>query len=213
MDKRIKLIKNKKKYGLFFSRVIGMVFSKGELIYHFNSDHMFAASNVLENLYEISRISKVDTIEFNIIRGTLKNFSSIMKTTNSKNDRNKILYGKEIFNKMYLANNNTMQRNLTDVVCSKLFRKKVKNKIINYLWKIGLNNFKNWNYVEDQFLGDLIKLFSDTYLYVDSIYYFYFSNPHSTHVQSNQSEIFQNQMKYFYFFNELVKQYQLNNNF
>ena len=65
IDKRIKLIKNKKMFGLFFSRIIGMLLSKGELIYQFNSGNMFATSNVLENLFEISRISKVDTIEFN----------------------------------------------------------------------------------------------------------------------------------------------------
>ena len=213
IDKRIKLIKNKKNYGLFFSRIIGMKFSKGSLIYHFDSDDMFATSNALENLYEISRISKVDTIEFNIIRGTLNNYSMVMTTINSKNERNKVLYGKEIFNKRYLDNNNDIQRSFVGAVCSKLFSKKVKNKIINYLGKIGLSNFKNWNYAEDQFFTDLIKLFSDTYLFVDSIYYFYYTNPESLCQKSNQTKIFEDHMKYFYYFHSIEQQFQLNNDF
>ena len=78
VDKRIKLLKNRQNYGTFFSRVIGMKFSMGELIYNFDADDMFATSNVLEKLYKTSIISKVDTIEFNIICGTMKKYSRIL---------------------------------------------------------------------------------------------------------------------------------------
>ena len=213
IDKRIKILKNKQNYGAFLSRIIGMKFSKGELIYHFDSDDMFATSNALENLYEISRISKVDTIEFNIIRGTINNYTSIMTTISSKKDRNKILYGKEIFNKRYLASYNKIEREVAGAVCSKLFIKKIKNKIINYLSGIGINNFKNWNYADDQFLTDLVKLFSDTYLYVDSIYYVYYINQESLCHQLNQKKVFVDHMKYFYYFNVLIKQFKLNDDF
>ena len=190
-----------------------MTFSKGELIYHFYSDGMFATSSVLENLYEISRISKVDIIEFNIIQGTINNYSSVMTAINLKKDRNIILYGKEIFNKSYFSTNNSIQSNFNNVICSKIFRKKVKNKVVNYFGEIGLNNFKNWNYEEDQFLIDLINLYSDIYLYIDSIYYFLYINPSKLRKKANKTEIFENYIKYFYYFNALLKRYQLNNDF
>ena len=80
-----------------------MSFSKGELIYHFNPDVMFATSNVLENSYEISRLTKVDTIEFNVIQGTINNYSAVLTTIDSENYRNRVLYGKEFFNKTYFT--------------------------------------------------------------------------------------------------------------
>ena len=76
-----------------------------------------------------------------------------------------------------------------------------------------MNNFKNWNYGEDQFLTDLIKLFSDTYLYIDTIYHFYYINPDSLCNHINQRKNFEDSMKYFYYFNALIKRYQLNNDF
>ena len=190
-----------------------MKFSMGELIYNFDADDMFATSNVLEKLYKTSIISKVDTIEFNIICGTMKRYSRILDSLISKNDRNKILYGKEIFNTRYLNKNFTIKRIDYATIYSKLFRKKVKNKIINYLMEIRLDNFKNWNYADDQFLTDLIKLFSDTYLHVDSIYYFYFYYRYSLCHKINKKKMLDDHMKYLYYFNILVKQYQLNNYF
>ena len=213
IDKRIKLLKNLQNYGAFFSRVIGMKFSKGEIIYNFDSDDMFATSNALENLYKASRISKVDTIEFNIICGKVKKYSSILDSVISKKDRNKILYGREIFNTRYLNLNNTIKRIGYATIYSKIFRKKVKNKILNYLGEIGLNNFKNWNYADDQFLTDLIKLFSDTYLHIDSIYYFYFYNRKSLCHKVNIRKMFDDHMKYLFHFNVLAKQYQLDDGF
>ena len=136
-----------------------------------------------------------------------------MTTINSKENRNKIIYGREIFNKRYLFNNNTIYRNFAGAVCSKLFNKKVNNKIINYLEKIGLNNFRDWNYAEDQFFTDLIKLFSDTYVFIDTIYYFYFINPDSLCQKRNKEKIFEDHLKYFNYFNDLTKQFQLNNDF
>ena len=212
-DKRFKILKNKESYGAFFSRVIGMQFSKGKLIYHFDGDDMFAISTALENLYNISKTSKVDTIEFNLIYGKIKCYSTILVTVNSKKDRNKIFAGREIFNKRYLINNKTINRVSQGAICSKLFTDKIKNRIINYLRAMGLSQYKNWNYADDQFFTDLIKLFSDNYLYIDSIYYFYYLNPESLCNKINQTKLFVDHMKYFYYFNILTKQYKLNIDF
>ena len=56
-------------------------------------------------------------------------------------------------------------------------------------------------------------MFSDTYLYIDAIYCFYYLNHDKLYKKPNQKEIFGGYMKYFYYYNALVKQYKLNNEF
>ena len=72
-----------------------MKLSKGELIYNIDSDDMIKVPNALENLYNILKISKVDTIEFNAIKGEIRKYTSIIQTINSEYDYNKILYIKD----------------------------------------------------------------------------------------------------------------------
>ena len=95
-DKRIKMVKNKKNYGLLFSRILGMKFSRGEFIHNLDSDDMMSVSYALEDLDKIIKSSKVDTIEFNAISGIVKNYRNVIQTINSKDDYNKILYGRNI---------------------------------------------------------------------------------------------------------------------
>ena len=72
-----------------------------------------------------------------------------------------------------------------------------------------MDKCKDWNYGEDQFLTDLIKIFSDKYLYINKIYYIYFVRQNSISTKVNHFKDFLGHMRYFYFFDALVKKYKL----
>ena len=99
-DKRIKIVNNKEKSGLFLSRINGMAISKGDYIYNIDSDDMISHPNALKQLYYLMEKYKVDTIEFNGIQGQIKNYNKVIEMPNSKNDYAKIIYGKDIINNL-----------------------------------------------------------------------------------------------------------------
>ena len=206
------MVKNKEHCGAFYSRIIGMKLSRGELIYCIDSDDMISVPNALEDLYNISKLSKVDTIEFNAIKGEIGKYNKVIQAINSEYDYNKILYGKDIINKRYLLNHKILRKPY-GALWIKLFRKRIKEEIINYVDKLGLDNYKDWNYGDDQFLTDLIKIFSEKYLYINKIYYFYFVRQNSISTKVNQYKDFLGHMRYFYLFDTLVKKYKLSADF
>ena len=210
IDKRIKIIENEEKSGQLFSRLKGYKYSKGELIYFIDSDDMLASPNALEKIYNLSKKYNVDTIEFNSIRGKIKKFSNIFEMVNSKNDYKKIIYGKNIINTRYVVNKK-IKRNILGGVWSKVIKKKIIDGIINFYNDTnGLNNIKNWNYAEDQHFTDLVRVYSKTYLHINKIYHFYYKNQKSLTNSNEKKKIFPAHYKYIYYFNILLKKFNLN---
>ena len=210
IDKRIKIIKNEEKSGQLFSRLKGCEYSKGKLIYFLDCDDMLALPNVLDKIYNLSKKYNADTIEFNSIRGKIKKYSRIIEMANSKNDYKKIIYGKDIINTRYIANKK-IKRNIYGAMWTKVVKKKIIDEIISfYNGTIGINSIKNWNYAEDQHFTDLLRIYSKTYLHVDKIYHFYYENQKSLTFINDKKNIFTAHYKYIYYFNILLKKFNLN---
>lgn len=66
-DKRIKIINNKKNMGTLFSRSIGVLSSKGEYIFHLDSDDMFLDKDVFSSIINISEKGGFDIVSFKCI--------------------------------------------------------------------------------------------------------------------------------------------------
>ena len=209
IDKRIKIIKNKEKSGQLLSRLQGFKYSKGELIYFIDSDDMLTLPNVIEKIYNLSEKYDVDTIEFNSIRGGMEKYLYLVEMGNSKNDYKNILFGKNIINTRYIVNK-TINRNLHGAIWTKVVKRKIIDKIFDFYNNIiGIDNIKNWNYAEDQYFTDLIRIYSKTYLHINKIYHFYYNNPKSVTKINDQKKIFNDHYKYIYYFNILLKKLNL----
>ena len=209
-DKRIKMIKNKEKSGQLFSRLQGCKYSKGKLIYFIDSDDMLSSPNVLEKIYNISKKYNVDTIEFNSIKGKIKTYSFIIEMVNSKNDYRKIIYGKNIINSRYIVNKR-ITRNINGAMWTKVVKKKIIDEIINlYNDTSRMNSIKNWNFAEDQYFTDLVRIYSKSYLHINKIYHFYYENRNSLTKTYQQKKIFNDHYKYINYFSILLKKFNLN---
>ena len=173
---------------------------------------MLARSNALEYLKNLTTKFKVDTIEFYSIHGKIGSYSYIFDRVIDKNNYYKIIYGKHIFNNRYKLGK-IPEINGCGAIWIKLIRKNIKYKIIRYLEKLDLNNLKNWNYGEDQYLHDLIRLFSETYLHVNTVLHFYYKNPNSFTLNLNNREFFVDHIKYLHYFNKIVKEFKINKGF
>ena len=66
-DSRIKIINNKKNSGSCFSRMIGILNSKGEYLMCLDPDDEYWGRNSLEDLYNIAVGSEVDFVTFFIV--------------------------------------------------------------------------------------------------------------------------------------------------
>ena len=204
MDKRIKLIRNKEKLGTFLSKLIGVILSRGDLITFLDSDDMYTSNNVLTKLYNLIKIYEADTIEFMYIYGKIGNYT---KMANFGKKQIKIINGTNIITYRYRKKR---ARKLPGYMSNKLIKRKTINKVMNYLEnKIGLNILKNWNIAEDQYFVDLTMIFSQKFLQINEIYYFYYKNPKSATNNRNLTETFQGYYNYIHYLIRLIKQYHL----
>ena len=64
MDKRIKVINNRKNMGTLFSRSIGVLMSKGEYIFGIDNDDMFFDDDVFNYIYKKGKKENLDILGF-----------------------------------------------------------------------------------------------------------------------------------------------------
>ena len=205
VDRRIKLIRNKEKLGTFLTKLIGIILSRGDLITFLDSDDMYTSSSVLTKLYSLTKIYGADTIEFMYIYGNIGNYT---KMTKFRKGGKKLINGANIIKHRYIKKRNCK---LPGYMSNKIIKRKTINKVMNYLEnKIGLNTLKNWNIAEDQYFVDLTMIFSQKFLQINEIYYFYYQNPKSATNNRNLTETFQGYYNYIHHLIRLIKQYKLN---
>ncbi len=70
-DQRIRIIKNKKNMGLFYTRCLGTLSSKGKYIFPIDSDDMFLDKDVFSIISDIADKGNFDIVIFNSIRTKL----------------------------------------------------------------------------------------------------------------------------------------------
>ena len=78
-DNRIKIINNQKRMGTLYSRCIGVLLSKGEHIFHLDSDDMFLDKDIFLTMINIILLGNFDFISFNVIfKFANNNFNRIL---------------------------------------------------------------------------------------------------------------------------------------
>ena len=208
-DKRIKIIKEKKKSGVLLSKIIGIKLALGQFIYFLDSDDMITSNDALSNLYKLSQTFRVDTIEYLSIHGEIGKYDCLIDIVHKKSNNN-IISGKNILNWRYEFSHQK-QVKLSGITFNKLTKKRITDKVILYIEKnLGLNNISNWNYGEDQLFVDLTMIFSETYLHVNHIYHYYYKNPKSLSQKPNREKIFQGHYKYIYQLVRVIKEFKIN---
>ena len=69
-DKRIKLIENKNRRKILFSKSIGALNSKGKYIIELDQDDMFFRDDAFDIIYSESEINNLDFLSFEFISAT-----------------------------------------------------------------------------------------------------------------------------------------------
>ena len=67
IDPRIRIINNKKNMGIFYNRHIGVLSSKGEYIFHLDSDDMILDSDVFSTVTNIGDMGNFDLVTFRCV--------------------------------------------------------------------------------------------------------------------------------------------------
>ena len=145
-DDRIKVLNNKKNYGLLYSRAMGILKSSGEYLMNLDSDDEINGYNSLEFLINQTIIYDVDIITFSIF--DVKRNISI----NTCQCKNKTQKQPELFESIFNSNNN----NIKDYfIWNKIIKRKIFKKAYIYIKK-EIYNWK-WNYFEDDIWNILVN--------------------------------------------------------
>jgi glycosyltransferase involved in cell wall biosynthesis len=169
IDKRIKLIKNKKNKGTLYSRSQGAIHSKGEYIIFIDSDDL-VLKNGLYNSYNYIKTNNLSMVQFNTIFKRNQSLSLSIRYYKYKK-----IVKQPILSYLFYYNENTKKGDeLNTALWDKLINKNITLKAIQF---IGKNYLKETIKIEN----DVILLFSlfqvaDTYQYINETGYFYIRN-------------------------------------
>lgn len=173
-DYRIKIINHYKNYGVYTSRVDGVLNSKGNFIILMDPDDMLLNPNLFENLYYYYLKYNLDMIEFTIFHyEEKKKHLYIKKDKNHFHNYSKtIIYQPELFDILFYDFN---IKNYSSVKCravwNKIIRKEVLLKTINYL---GRDYYKKFFITaEDTLINILNFQFAQNYSNINYPGYMY----------------------------------------
>ena len=168
-DRRIKLIKNKINKGTLYSRVQGLLQSRGEYIIFIDSDDLVLKEG-LYNAYNYIKNKKLSMVQFNTI--FQRNDSLILSNRYYKYN---IVIKQPILSYIFYYNEITNKGDeLNTALWDKLIQRETAIKAINY---IGEEYF----YEKIKIENDVIILFSifrmaDSYQYINETGYYYIRN-------------------------------------
>ena len=166
-DLRVKIVNNKRNYGLLYSRAIGILKSKGEYLINLDPDDEFNSSDNLEYLYNTATKSKVDLVSFSTLFKA-DNYLSI-KCSNYHH----ILRQPKLYKSIFKSNSK-----LNDfLIWNKLFKREIILKAYQF-FNHRINSEK-WNYHEDNIWSILINKYAQSMRCVNKLIYIYYSNEDS----------------------------------
>lgn len=145
-DSRIKIVNNKKNYGLLYTRAMGILKTVGEYIINLDPDDLLYGNTCLEYLYKIANEFRVDVISF----GFLKNQKILLRCKNY----NQILNQPKLLEHAF-SSSNSQKDNV-------LWNKLVKRKLMLKCYEIFKSNIfsEKWNYGEDTIWSVLINKYA-----------------------------------------------------
>ena len=164
-DKRIKIIKNKKRKGTFLARNLGVLYSKGKYVIIPDPDDIIS-KNILSICYKYSEKFKYDIIKFNVQRkeGIIKSNKQIYEPKYTKQP--------ELSTTLFYLNNELEQRDF--YIWNKLIRKETYIISLNSLNKLYLNIYMTL--FEDQIINYILHRFAKSLYYLKNIGYYYLQN-------------------------------------
>ena len=161
-DSRIKIINNKKNYGLCFSRVMGILNSKGEYLMNLDPDDEYRGKNTLKDLYNLANKLKVDFISFFIL--SLPDRKKSFQFSNFN----------QIIQQPKLLESAFWNDHLTDFYIT---NKLIKRELLEIAVKIFGNKIyeQKWNYHEDNIWSILLHKYANSSVFINKIVYLYYS--------------------------------------
>ena len=191
-DKRIKLIKNNKNMGSFYSRYIGTLNSKGDYIIFVDSDDIILKGGIIK-AYEHIIKNNLDMVEFHAIyERNGKNYirRNCYKYLN-------IIYQPILSYIFFYKKNKGDEQNIT--LWDKLIRREVVLKSFNYIGE---------KYINEKIFheNDVLLLFalfrkSKSYQYIDEIGYYYYRTNNDSITNTKYNIKYANQMMHSIFIN------------
>ena len=175
-DSRIKIINNKKNSGSCFSRMIGILNSKGEYLMCLDPDDEYWGRNSLEDLYNIAVGSEVDFVTFFIV------YLPSKKKSTQYSKFNKIMKQPEILKSAFSNNGQLIDFYITN--------KLIKRNLLENSIKLFGNKIyeEKWNYYEDNIWSISVYKFADSSIFVNrNVYIYHFHNSDS--VMNNRGNV------------------------
>ena len=169
IDKRIKLIKNKKNKGTLYSRSQGALHSKGEYVIFIDSDDLILQKGLF-NSYNYIKLNNLSMVQFNAIFKRKESLSLSIRYYKYRK-----IIRQPYLSYIFFYNENTQKGDeLNTALWDKLLSRNLAIKTINF---IGEKYYKEIIKIEN----DVILLFSlfqmaDSYQYINEIGYFYIRN-------------------------------------
>ena len=175
-DKRIKLINHNKNLCTYFSRIDGVLNSKGEYIIFLDPDDMFINSNLFQKLFEYNLKYNFDILEFTVYYQNEEKkkifFPSHHKLNHYHNFKKNIIYQPELSNILFY---DPQMKQLTDIICRSIWNKIIKKKLL-LKSIIYINKYYRkecFNYAEDTFMNIINFQFASNYSCINLPGYLY----------------------------------------
>ena len=165
-DKRVKLLKNNKNKGVFHTRYLGTVFSKGIYIYFLDPDDFVL--DILEEAYEIAKEDELDIVEFLYYK--YRNGSFIKTRLNF--DENYISKNEEV--KYYMFSDSSKNKRLS-FSHRFLWEKIVKKEVVLKAYSEIGNRYLNMHLItwDDTLLSFFLFRNSKSHKYLNKFGYFW----------------------------------------
>ena len=192
-DKRIKIINNKKNYGLLYSRAMGIIHSTGQYLMNLDPDDEFANSDNLEYLFNKANTSGVDIISFGFF---LKKRN---KTLNLCDKFDTIIDQPKLMESIYNSDNILKD----ELITNKLIKKEIFLKAYESFYKY-IYSGRKWNYHEDNIWSILVHKFASSKLCVKKLIYIYKDNSDSLMKKMGSSLELDNYIYRFDMLNEIL---------
>ena len=170
IDKRIILINNKKNFGTFRSRNIGILASKGDYVILPDPDDLLS-KNSIKMLYTLAKKYNYEMIKFILYLGKNKIFMSRLLNET----KNRPVFSPEIQTYLYYA---TGKLSYIDFdVANKFIKRNSLIRSLNLLGKKYLNIYMNT--YEDQLLNFILHRTVNSFYFLKHIGYYYLMNQFS----------------------------------
>ena len=159
------IINNKKRKGTFFTRNLGVLFSKGKYVFIPDPDDIFSKS-ILSISYKYAEKYDYDIIKFDIkiINGLFNQGTLFYEFRDLKQP--------ELSTNLFYLNNELIRRDL--VIWNKLIKKEIYIISLNSINKLYSNMFMTIN--EDQIMNYFLLRVAKSLYYINNIGYYYLTN-------------------------------------